>query len=366
MCSSFFLKAVLLLATLIQMNVAGSGSNLGTDHIALLKIKSKITDDPHGVFRSWNDSLPFCMWPGVTCGRRHQRVTSLNLTGKGMEGSLSPFVGNLSFLRSIILDDNRFYGSIPHEVSRLSRLQKLSLRKNFFTGEIPANISSCSKLRFFSLYSNNFTGGIPPSIGNLTYLERLSLGRNILGGSIPDSFSQLKELRQLGLAGNGLVGVFPLSSYNLSMLETLNIPENQFYGNLPTDLCLRQPHLWLLEIGVNNFSGLLPPSISNCSELEILGASTNDFKGGIKIDFGKLQKLRNLVLGPNNFESNPVDFKNLFDSLSNCSNLEALELIQSQLLGVLPNSLGNFSSKLNYLGLLANYVSGSRQIGWPD
>ncbi|MFS7914207.1 putative non-specific serine/threonine protein kinase [Helianthus anomalus] len=105
MCSPFFLKAVLLLAILIQMNAAGSSSNLLTDHVALLKIKSRITGDPHGVFKSWNDSLPLCMWRGVTCGRRHQRVTSLNLTGEALEGTLSPFLGNLSFLRSIVLDD---------------------------------------------------------------------------------------------------------------------------------------------------------------------------------------------------------------------------------------------------------------------
>ncbi|KAM3733581.1 hypothetical protein ACB098_11G147100 [Castanea mollissima] len=28
---------------------------------------------------SWNDSIHFCQWKGVSCGRRHQRVTVLNL-----------------------------------------------------------------------------------------------------------------------------------------------------------------------------------------------------------------------------------------------------------------------------------------------
>ncbi|KAF5788890.1 putative protein kinase RLK-Pelle-LRR-XII-1 family [Helianthus annuus] len=320
------------------------------------------------------------MWQGVTCGLRHQRVTSLNLTGKDLEGSLSPFLGNLSFLRSIILDNNRFHGSIPLEISSLSRLEKLSFMNNSFTGEIPANISSCSKLWLLNLVSNklygkipnifsslrmmktlllsanNFTGGIPPSIGNLTYLEELFLTRNPLGGSIPDSFNQLKELRQLGFGRNGLIGEFPMFFYNLSMLGAIGISGNQLHGNLPTNICLNQPHLWWLVIDTNHFSGFLPPSISNCSELEQFDASINDFKGGIKIDFGKLQKLRNLGLGANSFEA---DCKNLFDSLSNCSNLETLELGENRLTGVLPNSLGNFSSKLSYIGLSLNYVSGS-------
>ncbi|KAM0072648.1 putative non-specific serine/threonine protein kinase [Helianthus debilis subsp. tardiflorus] len=170
MCSSFFLKAVMLnLAILIQMNAVVSGLNLSTDQIALLQIKSRITDDPCGVLRSWNNSLPFCMWPGVTCGRRHQRVTSLNLTDKGLVGSLSPFLGNLSFLRYIILNDNQLHGSIPPEIGRLSRLEILSLRNNFFTGEIPANLSGCSKLRFLHLSPNRLSGRIP----NILVLCRL-------------------------------------------------------------------------------------------------------------------------------------------------------------------------------------------------
>ncbi|KAK9055507.1 hypothetical protein SSX86_026590 [Deinandra increscens subsp. villosa] len=377
-----FLKVVLLVV-LIRMNVGGSGSNLPTDHVALLEIKSMIKNDSLGVLRSWNDSLPFCKWQGVTCGHRHQRVTSLNLTNKGLEGSLSPFIGNLSFLRYFNLSNNLFYGSIPHEISRLSRLQRLSLSNNSFTGEIPANLSSCSKLwsvnlnsnllsgkipnifsslwrmKILVLSKNNFTGEIPPSIGNLTYLEKLYLALNSLGGSIPDSLNQLKQLRELGLGGNGLIGVFPLFFYNLSMLELLNIPENQLEGNLPTNLCLSQPHLQVLEIDFNHLSGLIPPSLSNCSELESFDVTLNDFTGRMKIDFGKLQKLWYLGLEGNKFESNSVDSKNLFDSLSNCSNLETLELSKIQLIGVLPNSLGNFSSKLIRLRLYGNYLSGS-------
>ncbi|KAJ0797936.1 putative non-specific serine/threonine protein kinase [Helianthus annuus] len=117
MCYSFFLKAFLLnLAILIQMHGVVSGSHLHTDQVALLKIKSRITNDPHGVFRLWNDSLPICKWLGVTCGRRHQRVTSLNLTGKGLAGSLSPFIGNRTFLRYVILNDNQLHGRIPPEI----------------------------------------------------------------------------------------------------------------------------------------------------------------------------------------------------------------------------------------------------------
>ncbi|KAB1226272.1 hypothetical protein CJ030_MR1G003751 [Morella rubra] len=60
--------------------VVGGGNE--TDRLALLDFKSKITHDPMGVMSSWNDSVHFCQWQGVTCGRRHQRVTRLDLHSK--------------------------------------------------------------------------------------------------------------------------------------------------------------------------------------------------------------------------------------------------------------------------------------------
>ncbi|WCJ19242.1 Leucine-rich repeat protein kinase family protein [Euphorbia peplus] len=63
-----------------------------TDYEALLSIKSRITDVPDGVLSSWNSSVQFCNWIGITCGRRHRRVTKITLTSKATIGSLSPLV----------------------------------------------------------------------------------------------------------------------------------------------------------------------------------------------------------------------------------------------------------------------------------
>ncbi|CAN6812138.1 unnamed protein product [Brassica oleracea] len=40
---------------------------------------------------------------GVTCGRKHKRVTRLDLGGFQLGGVISPFIGNLSFLTSVEL-----------------------------------------------------------------------------------------------------------------------------------------------------------------------------------------------------------------------------------------------------------------------
>jgi len=41
----------------------------------------------------------------------------------GLQGAISPHIGNLSFLVSLDLSNNRFFGFLPHEISRLHRLR---------------------------------------------------------------------------------------------------------------------------------------------------------------------------------------------------------------------------------------------------
>ena len=122
-----------------------------TDKQALLAIMARILVDPFRVFSSWNDSLHFCKWQGVTCSRRHQRVTALHLSSLKLAGDLSPYIGNLTFLRVIDLENNSFHGPIPQEVSRLHRLQDLSLLNNTFQGELTRNLTHCSNLKVFNL-----------------------------------------------------------------------------------------------------------------------------------------------------------------------------------------------------------------------
>ena len=142
--------------------------NNETDRLALLEFKAKITHDPFGVFSSWNDSIHFCQWRGVTCGRRHQRVTALDLQSLKLVGSISPHIGNLSFLRNISLQNNSFYNEIPSEIGRLFRLQSLSLFNNTMSGKIPSNISGCSNLVVLSVGSNQLVGEIPMTLASMT------------------------------------------------------------------------------------------------------------------------------------------------------------------------------------------------------
>ncbi|KAD5961714.1 hypothetical protein E3N88_13187 [Mikania micrantha] len=202
----------------------------------------------------------------------HKRVTYIELESNGLTGSLSPYVGNLSFLRMLSLYNNSFQGTIPHELGRLSRLRFLYLYLNKFSGVIPANISGCfnlekidlsenelvasipkeisflSTLTFLALDDNKLTGGIPPFLGNLTSMEVFSVVDNPLGGSIPHTLGHSKSLEEIYMGGCSLYGTIPDSFYNLSLLTCISLADNQVTGSIHTAIGGMLPNLVRLQL----------------------------------------------------------------------------------------------------------------------
>ncbi|XP_043705330.1 probable LRR receptor-like serine/threonine-protein kinase At3g47570 [Telopea speciosissima] len=364
------------------------GSN-GTDRLALLAIKARITNDPFHVMSSWNDSVPYCEWLGVICGDRQHpnRVRALRLHSRGLVGSVAPEIGNLSFLQEISLQNNSFHGEIPGQVSFLFRLRYLSLNNNSFEGEIPPNISRCSNLMELRLYYNNIIGKIPvelgtlsklrliiiqenrligqipPSFGNLSSLYGISAHSNYLSGSIPDSLGQITRLTVLALGGNKLSGTIPPTIYNLSSLAVIDVSANQLQGSLPPDLGFSLPNLWFLSISKNQFHGPIPISMSNLSKLEKVYFDENNFTGKMTIDFGSLPKLIRLGMSTNRLGNGEADDLNFVNTFTNCTSLKFLELAENRFGGVLPNSIANLSTQLTELSMETNQISGENPVG---
>ena len=155
---------------LLQPTMTANAPTDGTNLLALLKFKESISHDPYMMLSSWNDSMHFYNWFGITCGRRHQRVMALYLQGYKLQGSISPYISNLTFLRFINLQNNSFYGEIPHEVGHLFRLQMRNLNNNTLEGEMPFSLSTYSKARFINLLWNGLNGKILMELGSLLKL----------------------------------------------------------------------------------------------------------------------------------------------------------------------------------------------------
>ncbi|PWA68850.1 serine/threonine/dual specificity protein kinase, catalytic domain-containing protein [Artemisia annua] len=378
-----FLFYGLAITCLTSATVSASNE---TDYLALLSFKSKITHDPNKVLTSWNHSFHFCDWSGISCGKRHKRVTILWLGSKGLEGSLSPHVGNLSFLREFGLWDNSFQGTIPHELGRLSRLRRLYLGGNKFNGVIPRNLSGCSNLRVLSLSQNKLvgsipkeisllskvallliegnklTGGIPPFLGNVTSMEVFAADDNPLGGSIPDTLGLWKSLRIFYSGECNLYGSIPPSIFNLSLLGNFSLDENHLTGSLPSVIQL--PNLEWLQLRSNELTGVLPPSISNCSKLGFLELSFNNFSGKLTIDFSKLRDIEYILLDENNFHGGgEADDMRFVDSLKNCTRLVTLDLRNCNLTGVLPISIGGIPPFLGNVTSMEVFAADDNPLG---
>ncbi|KAJ6821241.1 receptor kinase-like protein Xa21 [Iris pallida] len=355
-----------------------------TDLSSLLLFKSKISPDPHGLLATWNDTLPFCRWPGVVCGRRHlERVVSLNLTSLGLVGTIPPHLSNLTFLRTIDFSSNHFHGPIPQELSCLSRLQILDLSSNSLIGIIPSGLSHCvglqtinmsynmlggyiptefgslSFLYHLDLRNNSITGQIPSSLSNASSLNILGLSHNLLSGEIPPSLGQLSVLKDLQLGANNLEGSIPSSLWNLSSLESLRLASNLLQGSLPEDLGQALPQLKYIHVYSNKMHGSIPISLSNASQLRNIELAYNNFSGRIPPNLGSLRHLRFLILGHNQLEARePLDWSFL-TSLSNCTSLEVLQVDYNNLRGLLPKSIVNISTSLRMLTMYYNSIEGS-------
>nr|QAS62460.1 LRR receptor-like serine/threonine-protein kinase EFR [Sedum alfredii] len=397
MNSMFSLVHVFIALSLISAASSASSAaeqNMHHDRTALLALKDEFiaggTPLENTALNSWNRSLHVCQWQGVTCGKRHMRVTAIELVQQQLKGFLSPSIGNLTFLRNLVLTNNSLHGEIPAQIGRLRRLQYLNLRQNFFNGEIPVEMSNCTNLVKLVFTSNNLVGRIPPQFTSLSKLTYFSAARNSLNGEMPnvfrnfsyltdlvlhvnnfhgqigDSLHGLSSLRILSLWSNNFHGtITPL--YNMSSLETLDISSNQFIGRLEQDLNKCFPKLTSLSLSTNRFSGTITP-LYNLSSLEKLDISINKFTGVLKQDMDiAFPKLVFFSIMDNSF------IGRIPESLSNMSGLAVIQMNKNNFTGSVPDRLGKLQNLMvlhlaeNNLGgdlSFIDSITGCRKLEW--
>ncbi|KAE9619937.1 putative protein kinase RLK-Pelle-LRR-II family [Lupinus albus] len=166
---------------------------------ALMGIKSSLVD-PHGILDDWDgDAVDPCNWNMVYCSPENL-VISLGTPSQSLSGTLSPSIGNLTNLQSVLLQNNNITGPIPSELGKLTMLHTLDLSNNFFNGIIPPSLGHLRSLQYLRLNNNSFDGECPESLANMAELAFLDLSYNNLSGSVPKILA-----KSFNIVGNPLI-----------------------------------------------------------------------------------------------------------------------------------------------------------------
>ncbi|GAY67254.1 hypothetical protein CUMW_255090, partial [Citrus unshiu] len=268
-------------------------------------------------------------------------LTLIALSNNPLDGNLrKTSVGNLSHSLEIFLMYNcNISGGISEEISNLTNLTTINLGGNKLNGSIPIALGKLQKLQYLGLEDNKLEGSIPDDICRLDELYELELGGNKLSGSIPACFGNLIALRILSLGSNELTSI-PLTFWNLKDILQLNFSSNYFTGPLPLEIGNLKVLIGI-DFSMNNFSGVIPTEIGGLKNLEYLFLGYNRLRGSIPDSFGDLISLKFLNLSNNNLSGA------IPASLEKLSYLEDLNLSFNKLEGEIPRggSFGNFSAE---------------------
>ncbi|XP_020263911.1 receptor-like protein 12 [Asparagus officinalis] len=368
--------------------------------------------DVRGPLVSWKPGSDCCDWEGVTCDPKSGHVSGLDLSHRGINGTLSASLFNLTSLRTLDLSDNFFQGDFPQVwFENLTQLTRLDLSSAGFNGgQIPVGISrltdlislnlsycntelrhpsfrtlvgnlsnlrelyldgvdmssnidwgnalstSMPHLRVLGLSSCNLPGLLPTDIltshPNLTLLD-LSWN-SMLSGNLPD-FPSINSLQSLSFYGTNLSGKIPDSISNLKHLTTLDFSEFGLTGMIPSSIG-NLTQLVHLDLSGNNFTGPIPTSIGNLTHLTSLDLSNNSLSGSVPVSLFTHPALEELHLFNNQFSGELKEFSN--PSMS----LRDLDLSYNQLQGQIPISLFKLSA-LESLDLSSNDFSGMVELG---
>ncbi len=154
-----------------------------SDSLALVALYNA-TAGPSWII-DWNLNQPVCTpWPGVELDNSGY-VTSIQLSGNNLTGTLPMEIGNFSRLNTMQIDNNNISGSIPPEIGNLSEIVILFLDNNDFTGLVPNLFGNLTNLEILYLDNNDLSGAIPESFTNLTFLQKLDIFNNAFD-SLPD------------------------------------------------------------------------------------------------------------------------------------------------------------------------------------
>ncbi|KAL5711542.1 hypothetical protein ACHQM5_021984 [Ranunculus cassubicifolius] len=292
---------------------------------ALRDIRKKLKD-PMKNLRSWNKGDP-CLsnWTGILCfnitqndGNLH--VAELHLLSLNLSGTLSPRIGDLSYLKILDVMWNTITGSLPKEIGKIKSLELLLVNGNELTGSLPDEMGFLPNLKRIQIDQNDISGPIPKTFANLNKTNHFHMNNNSLSGQIPSELSVLPNLVHFLLDNNNLSGTLPPEFSKLPSLLIFQVDNNQFEGTIPASYgdmtkllklsvrnCSLQgpvpdlsriPNLAYIDLSRNKLDGSIPSNrLSN--EMTTIDLSYNNLSGPIPANFSGLPRLQRLSLENN-------------------------------------------------------------------
>uniref|UniRef100_A0A251V0S5 non-specific serine/threonine protein kinase n=1 Tax=Helianthus annuus TaxID=4232 RepID=A0A251V0S5_HELAN len=261
-----------------------------------------------------------------------------SLSNMGLSGQLVGDIGGLSELTSLDLSSNRdLTGPISPRIGDLEKLDTLILMHCSFTGSIPSELGNLKELTFLALNTNNLTGQIPPSLGYLSKLYWLDIGENQLTGSIP--------VKTVGSPGLDM----------LKKAKHFHFNKNKLSGSIPSQIFIDMVLIHVLFDG-NQFTGQIPDTIGNVSTLESLHLGYNKLTGPLP-DLTGMNALTSVDLSNNKFQESdpPLWFSTL-------PSLKTLIMEFGSLKGKLPEALFSLSG-IEQVSLKNNNLNGTLDMG---
>ena len=321
---------------------------------------------------NWCSEEPLSEWFGISTNM-DGRVTGIELGNNNLVGTIPAALSDLSYLRSLRLQDNNI-SSIASGLLPMPSLTDLCLSNtpinafpllltkggnlyNLQVGgcnflDIPDEaFDYLSNLTFLSIGGQDIgasqTVEIPSAIGTLQSLTELQM--HGYSGDIPSEIYQLTNLISLNLVSPKMTGSISSAIGNLTNLRSLGLAaptseqRNQLTGPLPSELFANCTNLVSLYINNTHVNGSIPSSIGNCTHLQQLRLTDNDLSGNLpaelcNIPFEKVEPAHDLFLEMRNNDFSgkvPAAFKNwgpwqyMWDEIIDGSNLDISDAMPS-------------------------------------
>ncbi|XAR56440.1 Non-specific serine/threonine protein kinase [Bertholletia excelsa] len=254
-------------------------------------------------------------------------------------------------ITNFVLKGQNLTGTLPAEFANLTSLTQIDLSRNYIWGPIPTAFGQIP-LTNLSLPGNRINGSIPEEIADIATLQELVLEDTLLGGPLPQKLGYMSSLSRMLISGNNFTGTIPGTFINLKNLTNFRIDGSMLSGKMP-DLIGNWTNIGRLDLQGTGMSGPIPSTISqlkNITELRIsdLAGSNTEFP-----DLSGLTNLKYLIL------RNCGIIGSIPDYIAGFTQLKSLDLSFNMLTGKIPASYASLSSKLDFLFLNNNSLTGA-------